>query len=81
MSHIKDVAKAIVDQHCPEWDENRRRATRKLAENLTLGNPAGLLNRCVSSKKVGECSADNDSVWIPIERFANVAEDPDEGHD
>jgi hypothetical protein len=26
MSHIKDVAKAIVDQHCPEWDENRRRA-------------------------------------------------------
>jgi hypothetical protein len=32
-------------------------------------------------KTVAECSADNDSAWIPIERFANVAEDPDEGHD
>jgi hypothetical protein len=32
-------------------------------------------------KTLGECSADNDSAWIPIERFTNVAEDPDEGHD
>ena len=32
-------------------------------------------------KTVDECSADNNSAWIPIERFANVAEDPDEGHD